>query len=107
VGRRRNDRDEQAAPGPQPTAELRSIYGPIRSAWTLDAERGKFDWRITVPANTSATVYVPATASAAMREGDVPADESPGVSLLRRETDAAVYEVAAGEYHFTVESESR
>jgi alpha-L-rhamnosidase len=89
------------------TAELRSIYGPIRSAWTLDAERGKFDWRITVPANTSATVYVPATASAAMREGDVPADESPGVSLLRRETDAAVYEVAAGEYHFTVESESR
>jgi len=83
------------------TAELRSIYGPIRSAWTLDAERGIFDWRITVPANTSATVYVPAAASAAVREGGVPADESPGVSLLRREADAAVYEVAAREYHFT------
>jgi alpha-L-rhamnosidase len=83
------------------TAELRSIYGPIRSAWTLDAERGVFDWRITVPANTSATVHVPAAASAAVREGGVSADESPGVRFLRREADAAVYEVAAGEYHFT------
>ncbi len=83
------------------TAELRSIYGPIRSAWTLDVERGKFDWRITVPANTSATVYVPAAASAVVREGDVLADEAPGVSWLRREADAAVYEVAAGDYRFT------
>jgi alpha-L-rhamnosidase len=82
-------------------AELHSIYGPIRSAWALDAERGLFDWRITVPANTSATVYVPAAASAVVREGGVPAGEAPGVSLLRREADAAVYEVAAGEYHFT------
>ena len=83
------------------TAELHSIYGPVRSAWTLDAERGLFDWRITVPANTSATIYVPAATSAVVREGDVPADEAPGVSLLRREADVAVYEVEAGEYHFT------
>ncbi len=82
------------------TAELRSLYGLIRSAWTLDAERGLFDWRITVPANTCATVYIPADANAAVREGGFPADESPGVSLLRREVDVAVYEVAAGEYHF-------
>jgi len=83
------------------TAELRSIYGPIRSAWTLDAERGVFDWRITVPANTSATVYVPVAKGVEIREDGVPADEAPGVSLLRREADVAVYEVEAGEYHFT------
>ena len=37
---------------------LHSMYGLIRSEWTL--ENNNFDWRITVPANTTATVYVPA-----------------------------------------------
>lgn len=81
------------------TAELRSAYGPIRSAWTL--KDGSFDWQITVPANTTATVYVPAAAGAEVREGDAPAAEAEGVRLLRREAAALVYEVAAGSYRFT------
>src|SRR5678815_6117389 len=40
------------------TAELKSLYGMIHSAWAL--EDGHFNWRITVPPNTRATVYVPA-----------------------------------------------
>jgi alpha-L-rhamnosidase len=80
-------------------AELRSVYGPIRSAWTLKGDR--FDWQITIPANTSATVYVPAPAGAEVREGGASADQAAGVRLLRREADTAVYEVAAGEYHFS------
>jgi len=83
------------------TAELRSIYGPIRSTWTLDAERGLFDWQITIPANTSATVHVPAAAGTVVCEGNVPADEAPGVTFLRREAHAAVYGITAGAYHFT------
>ncbi len=83
--------------------ELRSVYGLIRSAWTLDAERGTFDWRIMIPANTTATVHVPVTDGARVREGNipVPATDAPGVRFLRREAAAEVYEVAAGEYHFT------
>ncbi len=80
-------------------AELHSIYGPIRSAWTV--ENGLFDWHITIPVNTSATVYVPVGEGIGVRESDIPADEAPGVRFLRREADAAVYEVTAGEYHFT------
>ena len=79
-------------------AELRSMYGLIQSEWTLQAD--VFDWRITVPANTTAIVYVPVTADARVREGDVPAADAPGVRFLRREAAAEVYEVAAGEYHF-------
>jgi alpha-L-rhamnosidase len=80
------------------SAELRSVYGPIRSAWTL--KDGAFDWQIVIPANTTATVYVPASASAEVREGEAPAAE--GVCFLRREAGVAVYEVVAGTYRFTV-----
>ena len=83
-------------------AELCSMYGLIRSAWTLDAERGVFDWRITIPANTTATIYVPVVAGRRVREGDLPAADVPGVRFLRREEGAEVYEVASGEYDFTI-----
>jgi alpha-L-rhamnosidase len=83
-------------------AELHSIYGPIRSAWMLNAERNTFDWRIAIPANTTATVYVPVTDDAKVREGDIPAADALSVRFLRREEAAEVYEVTAGEYHFIV-----
>lgn len=82
-------------------AELHSMYGLIRSAWTLNAERSIFDWRITIPANTTATIYVPVAEGATVREGDMSAVDAPGVRFLRRETAAEVYEIAAGKYHFT------
>jgi alpha-L-rhamnosidase len=81
-------------------AELCSMYGLIRSAWTLDAERGTFDWQITIPANTTATIYVPVTEGTLVSEGSLPAADASGVRFLRREEAAEVYEVAAGEYHF-------
>jgi alpha-L-rhamnosidase len=81
------------------SAELRSVYGPIRSAWTL--EHDTFDWQIAVPANTTATVYLPSADGTAVHEGDAPAAEAPGVRFVRREGDVVVYEVGAGEYHFT------
>ena len=36
-----------------------SPYGLIASEWHRDGN--KFDWQIEIPANTTATVYVPAT----------------------------------------------
>jgi alpha-L-rhamnosidase len=81
-------------------AELCSMYGLIRSAWTLDAERGTFDWQITIPANTTATIYVPVAEGTRVSEGSLPAADASGVRFLRREEAAEVYEVAAGEYHF-------
>ncbi len=81
------------------SAQLRSPYGLIRSAWTL--KDGVFTWEITVPANSTATVYVPAADGAEVREGDAPAAEAEGVRFLRREGGAAVYEVGAGSYRFS------
>ncbi|HEU5015093.1 MAG TPA: glycoside hydrolase family 78 protein [Roseiflexaceae bacterium] len=79
-------------------ADIESVYGRVGSAWQL--RDGAFTWQITVPANASATVYVPAADGADVREGDETADKASGVRFLRREGNAAVYEVGSGTYQF-------
>lgn len=80
------------------TAELRSVYGLIRSAWTL--ENGRFNWQITVPANTRATIYVPSADESGVTEGGKPAREAAGVTFLRLENGRAVFGVESGTYTF-------
>jgi alpha-L-rhamnosidase len=46
-------------------AELASPHGLIRSAWRLTS--GRLHWEVTVPANTSATLSLPATAPGSAR----------------------------------------
>jgi alpha-L-rhamnosidase len=77
-----------------------SIYGRIASHWRV--EDGVLDWRITVPPNTTATVYAPAAPGARVSEGGVPAGQAQGVREIGREDEAAVYEVESGSYHFVV-----
>jgi alpha-L-rhamnosidase len=79
-------------------ASLESLYGPIVSDWR--AENGVFDWHITVPPNTTATAYIPATASSRVTEGGKPAHEASGITVLEQLDSRIVYRVAPGEYHF-------
>lgn len=84
-----------------------SIRGRISSDWRI--AEGRLTWAIEIPANTTATVYVPACAArageqpvppAAVTESDRPADQSEGVTLVRAEKDAVVYQVGSGRYQF-------
>jgi len=79
-------------------ASHRSLYGDIVSDWKRDGDR--FLWSVTLPVNTTATVYVPAKNAASVSESDRPAGESPGIKYLRMETGAAVYEIGSGSYQF-------
>jgi alpha-L-rhamnosidase len=81
-------------------AAFHSLYGRIESAWRL--EGGRFTWDVLVPPNTTATAHVPAGTGEMVMEGDAPAELSDGAIFLRYETEAAVYELAAGRYHFDV-----
>ncbi|HLK55930.1 MAG TPA: family 78 glycoside hydrolase catalytic domain, partial [Chthonomonadaceae bacterium] len=76
-----------------------SLRGPIASDWKLD--NGTFAWKVTIPANTTATVYVPASDAASVTESGHPADQAEGVRFLRMEDHCAVYELGSGEYTFT------
>ena len=75
-----------------------SIHGRISSEWR--EEDGKFDLRVTIPANTTATVVVPASDPKTVTESARSASESEGVTLLRFERGYAVYQVGSGVYHF-------
>ncbi len=78
-----------------------SIHGPIVSNWKR--ERDRFTLDVAIPANTTATVHVPAKQPRLVREGDSPANRSQGVKYLRQEAGAAVYRVGSGRYRFESE----
>ena len=75
------------------------MYGLIRSEWIL--ENDKFDWRVTVPANTTATVYVPAKDGSHVTENGHAVEKAQGVKFLHTENGFAVFAVEAGSYSFS------
>lgn len=83
------------------SATFDSLYGHIESAWRT--ENGTFTWDITIPANTSATISVPAQPEDTILESNQPAENT--LTLTRRTQHAAIYELAAGSYHFVVSLE--
>jgi len=105
------DRDP-AAPGfkqivirPNPVGDLTwveasydSVRGPIAVRW--ERAGGRFALRVAIPADTTATVFLPTRDAAAVTEGGAPAASRPGVTFLRREGDRAVFAVESGTYEF-------
>lgn len=77
-------------------AEYGSVRGPIVSAWRREGER--FELELTLPANTTATVFVPAKSAEAVTESSQPLAVAEGVKFLRMEGDRAVLAVASGRY---------
>ncbi len=80
-------------------ASYDSVSGPIASAWRREGDR--VGMTVTVPPNTTATLYVPTTDVASVTEGGGPASAAPGVAFVRAENGAAVYRVGSGTYRFT------
>ncbi|MGW8225534.1 MAG: glycoside hydrolase family 78 protein [Anaerolineales bacterium] len=79
--------------------ELHSLYGTIRSAWRW--ENGRFDWEITIPANTTATINVPAMKFTDLTEDGQPVQSSDGVTFLYLKNGFAVFIITAGSYTFS------
>ncbi len=79
-------------------ASFKSIRGEIVSKW--QRQNGRFTLDVTIPAGTTATIYLPCTAASEIAESGKPAQESPGVRLVRREERHAVYTIDSGSYTF-------
>jgi alpha-L-rhamnosidase len=60
----------------------------------------KFTLKVRIPANTTATVLVPAKSANDVKESGKSASQSKGVKFLRWEGDRSVYEIASGQYTF-------
>jgi len=80
-------------------ASHQSGYGMISSEWTI--EDRVFRWNITVPPNTTATVYIPANSPDEVMEGTQKALQSTGMEFIGLEKNRAVFKVRSGYYAFT------
>jgi alpha-L-rhamnosidase len=84
-------------------ATYNSIHGPIAAAWRImpgSQPNQEFRLYVTIPANTTATVYVPARDAAGITEGKRLAAQAPGVRFIKMQDSTAIFEVGSGAYHF-------
>ena len=75
-----------------------SPHGRIDSSWKIDGR--KFSWEIQIPANTTATVHVPAEDVSGVTESGQPVGDVAGIKFLRSERSTAVFALGSGSYHF-------
>lgn len=85
-------------------ATYHSPYGEVVSHYKRNTTRSRFDWYITIPANSLGVVYVPATDTSEVTIDGRPATKTEGVYWVRMEGQYAVYETGSGNYHFKVEA---
>lgn len=76
-----------------------SVHGLIKSNWKKNGKT--FNWNITVPFNTKAIAYIPASAADHVREGNTTASSANGVRFVKMEGDRAVFELGSGMYTFS------
>ena len=79
-------------------AEYQSIHGNIVSGWKREGKEMTMD--ITIPPNTTATVFVPFSDVSKITEGGQSVEEAEAVQFLRVDDDCAVFEVGSGTYVF-------
>jgi hypothetical protein len=93
---------------PQPVGDItwvkasyESVHGLIVSEWKREGK--SFELKISIPANTAATVFVPAKSAEDVTENGVPARQSKGVRFVKMEAGRAEYSVGSGSYAFVAE----
>ena len=77
---------------PHASGEYDSVYGKIAADWTSDPGKS-LSLKVTIPPNTSATIYLPAIPNAQILEGGTPVP-------TRQENGVNTVEVGSGSYVF-------
>ncbi len=80
-----------------------SMYGTIESAWELDGT--DFKYNVSVPANTSATLYLPALSQDDVKESGRSLSKTEGLAVKGFENGCVVIELESGNYEFVSEVE--
>jgi alpha-L-rhamnosidase len=93
-------------PEPDPTGTMTwadghydSMYGRIASHWTMEGTT--LTYRAIVPPNTTATLFLPTSDPASVKEGNRPVATVPGITFVRFDNGRAVYRLASGTFAFT------
>ncbi len=75
-----------------------SIHGRIESEWRQSS--GRFELRVSIPANTTATVYLPAKDIKFVTESGRPVEHAKGIRILGQENNQIVFQIGSGNYLF-------
>ena len=78
--------------------QFTSTKGPIKSSWKK--EDGFFYLDVTIPGNSTASVYVPTKDRSGITEGGQPVAQVKDVKFLNMQDDYAVYQIGSGSYRF-------
>ncbi len=79
-------------------ASYKSMYGIIKSNWKNSID--KFEWNITIPANSTASIHIPANNADEVVENGKMIVNNPNIKFIKMDKGAAVFEVASGSYSF-------
>jgi len=92
-------------PEPDPTGGMTwakghydSAWGRIESGWSLTKEG--LTYTATVPANTTARLFLPSARVQEIREGGRPIQGRPGIRFLGMQDGKATFELMSGTYRF-------
>ncbi len=80
------------------SASLKTYYGALSSGWRVEADKIIMD--VEIPANTTATVYIPAADGATTVEGGKSISSLKEISIAGNEEGYAVVKLGSGIYHF-------
>jgi alpha-L-rhamnosidase len=78
-------------------ASYKTPYGLVKSEWKKDKD---FTWNITIPANATALISIPAKAADGVMEGGKSAAMADRLKFVKMDGAYAVYEAGSGEYNF-------
>jgi alpha-L-rhamnosidase len=81
-------------------ASLQTYYGTVSSGWKKDGNQ--LIWDVEIPANTTATLYIPAKSAESVKENNAALAAVSGLKVLGSEGDYIKVEVGSGKYGFTV-----
>jgi alpha-L-rhamnosidase len=84
------------------STSFNSIHGLIATSWTNNPGTTNYSLTLTVPANTTASVYLPATNLSNIAESGLSSTNFPGLLFYQITNGTTLFQVGSGVYSFTV-----
>ena len=79
-------------------ASLQTYYGTLSSGWKV--EPGKITMEVEIPANATATIYIPSADAASITENGVLLSAIKDITVTGSENGYVVLKTGSGKYHF-------
>lgn len=80
------------------SAELETIYGKVKSAWAIDGDKTRVE--VTIPANTTAKIVLPATGNNTVTESGRVINKVKSLGNIKSVANNTELTAGSGTYHF-------